>query len=40
MGANGPRIFDSMEAQSDIPSTGPTVASVLLAVALFLIGFT
>ena len=40
MGANVPRICDFMQAQSDIPSTGQTVAYVLLAVALFLYGFT
>jgi hypothetical protein len=40
MGANGPRIFDFMQAQSDIPSTGQTVAYLLLAVALFFTGFT
>lgn len=39
MGANGPRIFDFMQAQSDTPSTIQTVIYLLLAIALFIFGF-
>lgn len=39
MGANGPRIFDFMQAQSDIASTGQTAVYLLLAIVLFIFGF-
>lgn len=39
MGANGPRVFDFMQAQSDIPSQQQTMGYLVLAIILFVFGF-
>ena len=39
MGANGPRLLDFMQAQSEVPSQAQTVAYLVLAIMLFIFGF-
>jgi hypothetical protein len=39
MGANGPRLFDFMQAQSEIPSPAQTGGYLALAILLFILGF-
>ena len=38
MGANGPRLFDFMQAQSEIPSPAQTAGYLVLAICLFILG--
>ncbi|HEY3476293.1 MAG TPA: hypothetical protein VGK56_16890, partial [Anaerolineales bacterium] len=39
MGTNGPRLFDFMQAQSEVPSPAQTAGYLVLAICLFILGF-